>query len=154
MRHAIFLCVPLLLGCAGLGGLETTPSRYTETYMASFDDVWSAALVALKDMDTEPDEVDKDKGKMKTRWLYKQTSRRMGMVFGGYWKERLRLYISVSSRGEATEVSLLSRMEEKRPGGTQAYRWHRMESTGELEKELLSGIRKVLAEAKKEKKEG
>jgi hypothetical protein len=136
--------VLLFMGCAGPGGLVGGPQRHSQAFQAGYDEAWEASLQTLRDNDIEPDEVNKEAGKISTHWHYREMDKRMGLLLGGYWKERRRIYISLAPKGNQTEVSIWSRLEEKRPGGTQAYRWQRAESTGELEKELLSSIQKVL----------
>lgn len=145
MRHLWFLLPLIVAGCAGLGGLGGGPQSYSETLQAPFDEVWKATIKMFKDRQVDLKEVDKGRGKIVTHWLYRESKKRMGTLQRGYWKERHRLTLRVEDRGQATEISMYAIVEEKRPGGTQAYRWERIKSTGDLEREVLEAIEEAIA---------
>jgi hypothetical protein len=55
------------------------------------------------------------------------------------------MHLTLVAGKETTVVNIRSLVEEKRPGGTQAYRWTRKASPGEVEDLLLREIDKALA---------
>lgn len=135
----------IVAGCAGLGGLGGRPQAYSRAFQAPFDEVWEATINMFEERQVELKEADKGRGKVVTNWLYRESEKPMGMLERGYWKEKHRLILYVKDKGQVTEVSTYAIVEEKRPGGTQAYRWERVESAGDLEKEVLEAIEGAIA---------
>lgn len=135
----VFL-VLVIVGCAGLGGLGGTPQTYSETFQAPFDVVWDATIKMFEVRQVELEKADKAQGKIVTQWLYRESEKSMGMIRDMPWQERHRLTLYVKDKGRVTEVNAYALVEEKRPGGTQAYRWTRVESTGDLERKVLDSI--------------
>ncbi len=63
-----------------------------------------------------------------------------------YWKERYRLTITISGNIMASTVKVRSQLQQKPRGGSAAYRWQRMKSTGEIEEEVLRRVEELLEE--------
>lgn len=136
----LWVVLPLIIaGCAGLGGLGGKPHTYSETFQAPSDVVWDATVKMFEARQVELEDIDKSQGKIVTQWLYREGEKSMG-VRGIPWEERHRLTLRIKGKGRVTEVGAYAIVEEKGPGGTQAYRWTRMESTGDLEREVLGAI--------------
>ncbi|MCP4363952.1 MAG: outer membrane protein assembly factor BamC [Planctomycetes bacterium] len=145
--------LPLVIaGCGGLGGLGGGPQKYTRTYQAPFDTVWTAAVQVFEQRQVELKEADKGRGKIVTDWLYRVSEKRMG-IRKTRWTERYRVVLQVSPGKKRTEVVAYATAQEKRPGGKEAYRWSRMESTGELEIEVLDSIGRAVESAGKKEVE-
>ncbi len=145
--------LPLVIaGCGGLGGLGGGPQKYTRTYQAPFDTVWTAAVQVFEQRQVELKKADKGRGKIVTDWLYRESEKRMG-VRKVRWMERYRVVLQVSPGKKRTEVVAYATAQEKRPGGKEAYRWSRTESTGELEIEVLDSIGQAVESAGKKEVE-
>ncbi len=144
----VFLSL-VVAGCAGLGGHGVGPDTYTRTFPTPFDEVWDTTVKMLEDRQVGLEEADKGRGRIVTQWLYRESERRMGVLRRDYWKERHRLTLRIKDRGQETEVMVYGIAEEKRPGGTQAYRWERIQSSGDLEMEVLDAIGRAVAFATK-----
>ena len=147
--RSFWILLPLaVVGCAGLGGVGGGPQKYTRTYQAPFDTVWTATVQMFEERQVGLKEADKGRGKIVTDWLYREGERRMG-VRKVRWVERYRIILQVSSGKKRTEVVAYATAEERRPGGKEAYRWSRTESSGFLEIEVLDSIGKAVASADK-----
>ncbi len=133
--------------CAGAGGHDGGARPYSIRLDAPSDGVWEAGMRMFADRQVKLEEADRARGKMVTQWLYREGERRMGVGGRGRWTERYKLTLQVSRKGEATEVSAHAIVEEKSPGGTQAYRWQRVRSTGDLEREALEAVRRAVGPA-------
>jgi hypothetical protein len=148
--------LPLVIaGCGGLGGIGGGPQKYTRAYQAPFDTVWTAAVQVFEQRQVELKEADKGRGKIVTDWLYRVSEKRMG-VRKTRWTERYRVVLQVNqvSKGKKrTVVVAYATAQEKRPGGKEAYRWSRMESSGELEIEVLDSIGQAVESAGKKEVE-
>ena len=127
-----------------MGGLEVAPPQYTRAYAAGHEEAWQGVIKTLEGLNIDVKKVNKATGEIETKWFYRESERVMGLVWGGYWKERYKMHLTLVSRGDTTVVTIRSLAEEKRPGGTQAYRWTRKVSTGEVEVLLFKEIDKVL----------
>ncbi len=152
MHRKKCFCVFLSLvvaGCAGLGGHGAGPDTYTRTFPAPFDEVWDTTVKMFEDRQVGLEEADKGRAMIVTQWLYRESERRMGVLRRDYWKERDRLTLRIKDRGQETEVTVYGIAEEKRPGGTQAHRWERIQSSGDLEMEVLDAIGRAVAFATK-----
>ena len=158
----LFLIISLcfLTGCSLFGG----PSGYQTNYGAtraqspkgtkSFDDdfehVWATVIMALGNIPL--DKIDKEKGIIKTGWAqgYSQTRKARSVVtdrfMEDYWKERYRLTITISGNIIASTVKVRSQLQQKPRGGSAAYRWQSMKSTGEIEEEVLRRVEELLEE--------
>jgi hypothetical protein len=117
--------------------------------------VWTAAVQVFEQRQVELKEADKGRGKIVTDWLYRVSEKRMG-VRKTRWTERYRVVLQVNqvSKGKKrTVVVAYATAQEKRPGGKEAYRWSRMESSGELEIEVLDSIGQAVESAGKKEVE-
>lgn len=130
-----------------MGGHAGGARPYSIRLDAPSDEVWEACVRMFMDRQVKLEEADRTRGKMVTQWLYREGERRMGVGDRGRWTERYRLTLQVSRKGEATKLSAHAIVEEKSPGGTQAYRWQRVRSTGDLEREALEAIRRAVGPA-------
>ncbi len=63
-----------------------------------------------------------------------------------YWKERYRLTLTISGNIMASSVKVGCQLQQKPRGGSAAYRWQRMKSTGEIEEEVLRRVEELLEE--------
>ncbi len=124
--------------------LEMEQPHYSRPYAANYEETWQGIMIALEALAVDVDEANKETGKIDTVWVYKESEREMGMLRGKPWMERYKMNLQVTSGGEKTIVTIRSLAEEKRPGGTQAYRWSRKASTGEVEGIVLEEIGKFL----------
>ncbi len=121
-----------------------------KTFNDDFEHVWATVIMALGTMPL--DNVDKEKGIIKTGWAegYSQTRKARSVVtdrfMEDYWKERYRLTITISGNIIATTVKVRSQLQQKPRGGSAAYRWQRMKSTGEIEEEVLRRVEELLEE--------
>jgi hypothetical protein len=140
----------ILAGCAGLRGPEVAQPQHSRAFKASQEEAWQGVMQTLEGLGIDVKEADKARGEIETRWFYRESERVMGLVWGGYWKERYKMDLTLVTRGDTTVVTIRSFAEEKRPGGTQAYRWTRKASTGELEDILFKEIEKVLTSKEKQ----
>ncbi len=127
-----------------MGGLEVTQPQYSRGYTAGYEETWQAVAETLEGLDISIREADKAEGKIETEWFYRESEKYMGLLHGGYWKERYKMHLQLVTRGDTTTVTIRSLAEEKRPGGTQAYRWKRMASSGEVEEFIFKEIGKSL----------
>lgn len=93
--------------------------------------------------DLPVEESDAEKKRIETEWMEGWSRRPFGMfrggVTGGQWKRRMKLIFQlIPLSGGGTELRLVSRVQEKAPGGTQAYGWRPAGSDGKMEKEIFS----------------
>jgi len=106
--------------------------------------VWEAVLQAVEGMPVEVK--DKEKGKLITRWVSGWSqARTTGLILEGHWHERHRLLIKVMDEQNKTYVSISAQVEEKSPGGSQAFRWNRVPSDGTIEQEFFDKLEKILS---------
>ena len=98
------------------------------------------------------DKINKEKGLIKTGWAegYSQTRKARSVVtdrfLDDYWKERYRLTVTISGNIMASSVKVRCQLQQKPRGGSAAYRWERVKSTGEIEEEVLRRIEELLEE--------
>ena len=158
----LFLIISLLFltGCSLFGrssGYQSdygaSPAqlpKYTKSFNDDFEHVWATVIMALGDLPLE--KINKGKGIIKTGWAqgYSQTRKARSVVtdrfMEDYWKERYRLTITISGNIMASSVKVRSQLQQKPRGGSAAYRWQRMKSTGEIEEEVLRKIEELLEE--------
>ena len=141
------LCIALftafLAGCAtGSLGVRnmSAVSRYFDKDVNA---VWDAVIQTAEGIPIEVQ--DKGKGSIKTQWIRGwSTTRTTGVLLEGQWQERHRLYITVKGEQNKTYVSINAQIEEKPPGGSQAYRWDRVASDGTLEQAFLKKLEYIL----------
>ena len=132
------------------GASHSQLPKYTKSFNDDFEHVWATVIMALGDMPL--DKINKEKGTIKTGWAqgYSQTRKARSVVtdrfLNDYWKERYRLTITISGNIMASTVKVRSQLQQKPRGGSAAYRWQRMKSTGEIEEEVLRRIEELLEE--------
>src|SRR3990167_3171640 len=149
MFYSLLCSFSLLAGCASMGGLEVAQPQYSRAYTAGHEEAWEGVTKTLEGLDIDTKEINKATGEIETRWFCREGERFMGFVKGGHWKERYKMRLTLVSRGDTTMVTIRSLVEEKRPGGSQAYRWTRKASTGEVEGLLFQEIDKALKSKEK-----
>ena len=132
------------------GATRTQSSKHTRTFNDDFEYVWATVIMSLGDLPL--DKVNKEKGIIKTGWAtgFSQTRKARSAVtdrfFEDYWKERYRLTVTISGNIMASSVKVSCQLQQKPRGGSAAYRWERMKSTGEIEEEVLRRIEELLVE--------
>ncbi len=125
-------------------------SKYTRTYNSDFEHVWATVIMSLGDLPL--DKINKEKGLIKTGWAegYSQTRKARSVVterfLDDYWKERYRITVTISGNIMSSSVKVSCQLQQKARGGSAAYRWERMKSTGEIEEEVLRRIEELLTE--------
>ena len=158
----VFLIISLVLitGCSlfgrssnyqtDYGATRTQPPKDTRTFNDDFEHVWATVIMSLGELPLA--KIDKEKGIIKTGWVegYSQTRKARSVVtdrfLNDYWKERYRLTITISGNIMGSTVKVRSQLQQKPRGGSAAYRWQRMKSTGEIEEEVLRRIEELLVE--------
>ena len=145
----------VLLGCSftshdqasrDLSGYSRS-SRYLKSFKSDFETMWSAAIIALDGMPLE--KIDKEKGVIKTGWIegWSQREARSALTrrfLDDSWKARYCLIVTVSHHDTFCSVKVISREEERPRGGSAAYRWQRIQSSGEKEEEFLTHVEEIL----------
>jgi hypothetical protein len=132
------------------GATRTQSSKHTRTFNDDFEYVWATVIMSLGDLPL--DKINKEKGIIKTGWAqgYSQTRKARSVVtdrfLDDYWKERYRLTVTISGNIMASSVTVRCQLQQKPRGGSAAYRWQRMKSTGEIEEEVLRRIEELLEE--------
>ena len=132
------------------GATRTQPPKDTKSFNDDFEHVWATAIMSLGDLPLG--KINKEKGIIKTGWAegFSQTRKARSVVtdrfLDDYWKERYRLTITVSGNIMASSVKVSCQLQQKPRGGSAAYRWQRMTSTGEIEGEVLRRIEELLVE--------
>jgi hypothetical protein len=130
------------------GTTRTQSPKDTKSFDDDFEHVWATVIMALGSLPL--DKIDKEKGIIKTGWAegYSQTRKARSVVtdrfMEDYWKERYKLTITISGNIIASTVKVRSQLQQKPRGGSAAYRWQRMKSTGEIEEEVLRKIEELL----------
>jgi hypothetical protein len=158
----VFLIISLffLTGCSlfnrsssyqsDYGATRTQSSKHTRTFNDDFEYVWATVIMSLGDLPL--DKINKEKGLIKTGWAegYSQTRKARSVVtdrfLEDYWKERYRLTVTISGNIMASSVTVRCQLQQKARGGSAAYRWERVKSTGEIEEEVLRRIEELLEE--------
>jgi hypothetical protein len=126
------------------------PSKYTRTFNDDFEHVWATVIMSLGELPL--DKIDKEKGVIKTGWAegFSQTRKARSVVtarfLDDYWKERYRITVTISGNIMSSSVKVSCQLQQKARGGSAAYRWERMKSTGEIEEEVLRRIEELLTE--------
>ncbi len=122
-------------------------SKYLKSYQVDYETAWSAAIIALDGMLLE--KIDKEKGLIKTGWLEGWSQRKARSVLtrrflDENWKERYALTVNISHKNTFCTVAVRCRVQERPRGGSAAYRWQRVHSTGEREEEFLMHVEDIL----------
>lgn len=126
---------------------RSSGSKYLKTFQVDYETLWSAVMIALDGMPLE--KIDKEKGLIKSGWLegWSQKKARSVMTrrfLDDNWKERYSLIVNVSRNSTFCTVSVSCRVQEKPRVGSAAYRWQRVQSTGEKEEEFLIHVEDIL----------
>jgi len=130
--------------------INSHSSQYTRTFNDDFEHVWATVIMSLGELPL--DKIDKEKGIIKTGWVegFSQTRKARSMVtdrfLDDYWKERYRITVTISGNIMSSSVKASCQLQQKPRGGSAAYRWERMKSTGEIEEEVLRRIEELLGE--------
>ncbi len=123
-------------------------SQYTRTFNDDFEHVWATVIMSLGELPL--DKIDKEKGLIKTGWAegFSQTRKARSVVtdrfLDDYWKERYRITVTISGNIMSSSVKVSCQQQQKPRGGSAAFRWQRMRSTGEIEEEVLRRIEDLL----------
>ena len=132
------------------GATRTQLPKDTKAFNDDFEHVWATVIMALGDLPL--DKISKEKGIIKTGSAegYSQTRKARSVVtdrfLNDYWKERYRLTVTISGNIMGSSVKVSCQLQQKPRGGSAAYRWQRVKSTGEIEEEVLRRIEELLAE--------
>ncbi|MBT7210508.1 MAG: hypothetical protein HN862_03705 [Candidatus Scalindua sp.] len=132
------------------GATRTQLPKDTKAFNDDFEHVWATVIMALGDLPL--DKISKEKGIIKTGWAegYSQTRKARSVVtdrfLNDYWKERYRLTVTISGNIMGSSVKVSCQLQQKPRGGSAAYRWQRVKSTGEIEEEVLRRIEELLVE--------
>lgn len=133
----------LLPGCATSGFTQRNMTAVSRYFERDADTVWNAVIQTVEGIPVEI--ADKEKGILRTRWVQGWSSRKTtGLLLEGRWQERYRLFIKVLDEQNKTYVSISTLMEEKAPGGSQAYRWSRVASDGTIEQNFLRKLESII----------
>ncbi len=124
-------------------------SQYTRTFDSDFEHVWASVIMSLGDMPLG--KIDKDKGIVRSDWIEGFSGKSSRSVLtdrflNDYRKERYRLTFTIPGNLLVSSVKVRCQVQEKARGGSAAYRWERMKSTGEHEEEALMRIEEILSE--------
>ncbi len=128
---------------------STQPSNYTRTFNSDFEHVWASVIMSLGEMPLG--KIDKDKGIVRTDWIegFSEKSSRSVLTdrfLNDYRKERYRLTFTISGNLLRSSVKVRCQVQEKARGGSAAYRWERVKSTGEREEDALIRLEEILTE--------
>ncbi|MCP4269857.1 MAG: hypothetical protein GY777_30510 [Candidatus Brocadiaceae bacterium] len=126
-------------------------SKNTGTFDSNFEHVWASVIMSLGEMPL--DKIEKEKGLIRTDWiegLSEKSSRSVltNRFFEDYRKERYRLTFTITGNLLRSSVKIRCQVQEKARGGSAAYRWERVKSTGEREEEALMRLEEILTEDK------
>ncbi len=124
-------------------------SNYTWSFDSDFEHVWASVIMSLGELPLG--KIDKEKGIVKTDWIegFSEKSSRSVLTdrfLNDYRKERYRLTFNISGNMLKSSVKARCQVQEKARGGSAAYRWERVKSTGEREEEALLRIEEILSE--------
>ncbi|MBC8551560.1 MAG: hypothetical protein H8D23_18085 [Candidatus Brocadiales bacterium] len=161
VKNFFIISLLFLAGCSLLGrssnyqayddgSSRTQPPKHTRTFNDDFEHVWATVIMSLGDLPL--DKINKEKGVIKTGWAqgFSQTRKARSVVtdrfLEDYWKERYKLTVTISGNIMASSVKVRCQLQQKPRGGSAAYRWERMKSTGEIEEEVLRRIEELLEE--------
>ena len=142
-RLALLAFVFVLGGCASFRDGVTASPDYRAKFAAPPDKVWEALVDVLKDLPIK--EADASRQRVETEWMEGWSERTLGAFGGGFmgnqWKKRVGFVARLlPAPGGGTELRLVSRVQEKTPGGTRAFRWQPVPSDGKMEKEIIQRI--------------
>src|SRR5574341_2351956 len=138
---ALFFAVSI--GCATRGGGLRNMTGVSRYFDKDVNTVWDAITQAVEGGRIKTK--DKGSGVVTTQWVKGwSTKKTTGLLLEGQWQERYRLLIKITGEQNKTYVSVNAQIEEKPPGGSQAYRWSRITSDGTLEREFLQKVENIL----------
>ena len=131
------------------GSTGSQSSNYTRTFNSDFEHVWASVIMSLGEMPL--DKIDKEKGLVRTDWIegFSEKSSRSALTdrfLHDYRKERYRLTFTITGNLLRSSVKVRCQVQEKARGGSAAYRWERVKSTGEREEEALMRLEEILTE--------
>ncbi len=130
-------------GCAARGRSLRNMATVSRYFDRDTDTVWDAVIQSAEGIPIEIQ--DKENGFLRTQWVKGWSAKRTsGLLLEGKWQERYRLFVKVTNDQNKTYVSIHTQIEEKAPGGSQAYRWNRTPSDGMIEKEFLERLENIL----------
>ncbi|MCF6155760.1 MAG: outer membrane protein assembly factor BamC [Candidatus Brocadia sp.] len=139
----IFLLTATFTGCATRSWGYRNMAAVSRYFDRDKSTVWDAVLLSSEGIPIEIK--DKENGFLKTQWVKGwSTKRTSGLLLEGRWQERYRLLVKVTEERDKTYVSIDTQIEEKAPGGSQAYRWKRIVSDGTIEQEFLKKLENIL----------
>lgn len=128
LRYAAVMVMPLLAGCASVGGVQ---DRYV---VCSYDHTWEAVLDAVKDRSVTKQ--DKERGVIETAWLEIPMP---GRTFGAFHrdmkdsKDRSRVKMMVTRIDDVTKVSFVEERERWAfRGGSRLFGWVPTESSQDV----------------------
>lgn len=140
---SIVLVTASFAGCATRSWSHRNMATVSEYFDSDKNAVWDAVLLSAEGIPIEIK--DKENGFLKTQWVKGwSTKKASGLVLEGRWQERYRLLVKVTEGQHKTYVSINTQIEEKAPGGSQAYRWNRIVSDGTIEQEFLKKLENIL----------
>lgn len=138
------LCIVVFTGCATRSWSHRNMASVSRYFDRDKNTVWNAILQTIEGIPIEIN--DKENGFLTTQWVKGwSTKKASGLLLEGRWQERYRFFVTVSDKQNKTYVSIKTQFEEKAPGGSQAYRWNRITSDGNAEKEFLKKLEDILS---------
>jgi len=130
-------------GCAGQGFKPRNMAVVSGYFDLDTATVWGAVIESFAGVPL--DSKDKERGFVRTQWIMGWTDdKSMGLLLEGRWQKRYRLFVRVTGEHNKTYVSVNAQIEEKAPGGSQAYRWSRVPSDGIREREFMAKLENIL----------
>ena len=131
------------------GSSKDSHSKYTRTFNNDFEHVWATVIMSIGELPLN--KIDKEKGIIKTGWVEGFSDRKARSIItdrflDDYWKERYRITFTISGNIMVSSVKVSCQLQQKPRGGSAAYRWQRMKSTGEIEEESLRRVEELLTE--------
>lgn len=130
-------------GCASFRDGAVASPDYRAKFAAPPEKVWEVLVDVLKDLPIK--EADAVRRRVETEWMEGWSERTLGAFGGGLmgnqWKKRVGLVARLlPAPGGGTELRLVSRVQEKTPGGTRAFRWQPVPSDGKMEREIIQRV--------------
>lgn len=128
--------------CSVVRPVEADAGRpVARRFEAPPDDVWAAVLAAAADLPRR--RVDAEARVLETDWV-EYEGRRFGHLSGGVfeknWIMRSRLRVEVRAAGDASEVIVRNRLEERSEGASTGLSWRRAASDGSAETRFLDAV--------------
>lgn len=140
---SVAMVIANFMGCATGSWSRRNMATVSRYFDHDKDTVWNAVIQSAEGIPIEIK--DEENGFLKTQWIKGWSAKRTsGLLLEGKWQERYRLFVKVTGVQNKTYVSINTQIEEKAPGGSQAYRWNRIPSDGIIEKEFLGKLENIL----------